>query len=124
MFCSALAPYDDKHIYDIREQKIKINWCTRADISDSLATLFIFRDFETALLVQSNPIHLCVQCLDSRPTNSKAILAQDLYLKVCLKDSLYGESNLPLLVYKVAEQLDLSQLFWRLNMFYVDNNKT
>ena len=52
MFCSALAPYDDKHIYGIRDQKITINWCTRAYISDSLATLFMFRDFEPALLVQ------------------------------------------------------------------------
>ena len=51
-FCGALAPYDDKHIYGIREQKITISWCTLVDISDSSATLFIFRDFETALLVQ------------------------------------------------------------------------
>ena len=51
-FCSALAPYDDKHMYGIREQKLTISWCTRVDISDSSATLFIFRDFETALLVQ------------------------------------------------------------------------
>ena len=51
-FCSALAPYDDKHIYGIREQTITSSWCTRADILDSSATLFIFRDFETALLVQ------------------------------------------------------------------------
>ena len=36
----------------ILEQKITISWCTRADISDSLATLYNFRDFETALLVQ------------------------------------------------------------------------
>ena len=44
-FCNALAPYDDKPIYGNREQKITINWSTRADISDSLAILFIFRDF-------------------------------------------------------------------------------
>ena len=53
MTCFAVhAPYDDKHICGIVEQKITINWCTRANISDSLATLFIYRDFETALLVQ------------------------------------------------------------------------
>ena len=30
---AALAPYDDEPIYGIREQKLTINWCTRADIS-------------------------------------------------------------------------------------------
>ena len=62
MFCSALALHDDMHTYGIREQIITINWCTYADISDSLDNLFIFRDFETAVLVQS-PTHLCLQGL-------------------------------------------------------------
>ena len=63
MFRSALAPYDHLHIYGIGEQKITINWCTRAEISDSLAILFIFRGFETALLVQCRSYTLFLQGL-------------------------------------------------------------
>ena len=106
----------------IREQKITIKCCTRADISVSLAILYIFRDYELALLVPCQSYTLVspgsVYSVFEVHVPPTVTPYEHERLKARLRDFLYGGSNSPLLVYKVALQLDLRQLGWSLNISF------